>query len=155
MRLNCLLVLALVVPLAGCGRTALVTTRDMRVHEGVLVDGSGDALRIDPVGAPAHDIPRADIVEIDHPGNVALTFGLGASAVGGGLMVLGAVAATSSDGLGFLGGLGGLAVGAGWLGLGLPLAIGGYERWTTSTGVVQQRARVSVELVPTGLRGRF
>ena len=142
-------------PLGGCGRTAVIETRDLLVHEAVLVDADAHVIRVEPDGQPAHGIPRRDIASIDHPGNVALVLGIASSALGGTLFGLGAVGASLGQGQGFLDALLIAGVGAAGLGLGVPLAIDGYGRWRDSTDIVQRRARVSLELTPTGLVGRF
>ncbi len=75
-------------------------------------------------------VPRSQIEDIDHPGNVALALGILAAGFGG-MMMLAAAAPCDGFGCG-LGRAYGLGLGVPMLGVGIPTAIYGGRAWARS-----------------------
>ena len=75
------------VPLAACGNTATLSHRGGLVHEGKITAGSPDSIVFESDAGLSYASPRAEVHEIDHPGNVAAT--LGGIVLGHGLLSIG------------------------------------------------------------------
>jgi hypothetical protein len=120
---------------SGCAATATVTTRDGRQTEAFITGGDQRHLLLQSQYGVESVVKRADVGDIDHPGNVLAVVGgiLGGSGALD-LVVLGTMCASGAAGsssCGFmLGTLGGMtAVGAG-------LFVWGLWTWLTSKNVV-------------------
>lgn len=73
----------------GCGSTAIVTTRDGELIEGVIDAGGERTLILKTGGGARVRVQRAEITDIDHPGNVAATIGVLMTIYGAANAVLG------------------------------------------------------------------
>ena len=84
--------LALILLLAGC-HSATITRTDGSTVDGVIVGGTPDAINVEVWQGdvtrenPILVVPRADVVEVDHPG--ALKLGFGGVVLGLGVLGLG------------------------------------------------------------------
>jgi len=75
--LRALMPLALAV-LAGCGSSALLSMKRGLMVEGRITGGDEDSVFVESESQEGNSriaVPRADITDIDHPGNVAATLG--------------------------------------------------------------------------------
>lgn len=80
---------------AGCSTTATVVTRDGRRDEARIIGGDREHLLLQSEYGVEKVVPRAEVKDIDHPGNVlALLGGLLAGSGALNLAVLGASCAT-------------------------------------------------------------
>jgi hypothetical protein len=59
--------------LTGCGTTATITRRDGGSIDAKIIGGDRDNIYVDGQGYSV--IPRSEVEDIDHPGNVAATIG--------------------------------------------------------------------------------
>jgi hypothetical protein len=59
---------------AGCGTTATIYRKSGQQDEATILRGSSSSVMVD-TGAGERPIPREDITDIDHPGNVHATIG--------------------------------------------------------------------------------
>jgi hypothetical protein len=73
----------------ACSTTATIYRNSGMMMEGSIIGGSRDAILVEPNHGPRQEVPRDDIAEIDHPGNVhalvggiVLAYGIGNIAVG-------------------------------------------------------------------------
>src|SRR5262245_12449056 len=64
-----------VAALTACGTTATITRSDGVNVEGWIEGGSRDEIVLDTRLGQRHFIPRKDVAEIDHPGNVHVLIG--------------------------------------------------------------------------------
>jgi hypothetical protein len=60
--------------LTGCGTTATINTRSESPFDGTIIGGNSEEVRVH-VQNHVRTIPRNQIEDIDHPGNVAATIG--------------------------------------------------------------------------------
>jgi hypothetical protein len=67
---------------AGCGTTATISRHRGPTIEGTIDRSDRAALYVTTPPGPRYLIERADVVEIDHPGNVTAMVGLGYVAAG-------------------------------------------------------------------------
>jgi hypothetical protein len=122
--------------LCGCTTTATFLTRDTGLLEARIVGGDRTNLLVQTESGAERVLARADVVDIDHPGNVVAL--IGGIIAGSGAVNLGTFALTCSSGFGSTGSqcapiyvvLGSMvAAGAGMLTWGL-------WTWLTSRGLV-------------------
>ncbi|MBL8923603.1 MAG: hypothetical protein JNJ54_32410 [Myxococcaceae bacterium] len=128
-------VFVVLVAVSGCAATATITTRDGRQTEAFITGGDQRHLLLQSQYGVDTVVKRADIGDIDHPGNVLAVVGgiLGGSGALD-LVVLGSMCASGASGssscgllLGTMGGM--TAVGAG-------LFVWGLWTWLTSKNAV-------------------
>ncbi|SRR5690606_27177306 len=74
-------------PLVACGSSATLTHRNGALTEAKITGGSPEAIIVESDAGLSYAIPRSDIHEIDHPGNVAAT--IGGAVLGYGLLNIG------------------------------------------------------------------
>jgi len=60
--------------LSGCGNTASIQAK-FGSTDGKIVGGDAQNIYVETAGGFTKSIPKSDIVDIDHPGNVAATIG--------------------------------------------------------------------------------
>jgi hypothetical protein len=60
--------------LTGCGTSATITQRFGSI-DATIVGGDRENIYVETPGGLNQSIPKADIVDVDHPGNVAATIG--------------------------------------------------------------------------------
>lgn len=143
----------LVSALAGCSTSAIIQRTDGTTVEGPIVGGDHAVLLVAD-GAETLRIERSTIVDIDHPGNVALTLGVIATAFTS-LPFIGAMSSLTRDtrpsdwipGLSLFGIFGSWAI---------PTIVWGATTWQEST----LRARpgpppVTIRVHPTGVLVTF
>jgi hypothetical protein len=70
-----IVVVAAQVSVTGCSRSATVHTRNGGDVEGRIEENRGGTLHLTRHGEPV-EVPAADVVEIDHPGDTALSVGM-------------------------------------------------------------------------------
>lgn len=63
----------------GCGRSATLIRESGPRIEGVIVESDREVIVVEQDGERVR-VPRSEVVDIDHPGNVALTYGVMGSA---------------------------------------------------------------------------
>lgn len=127
--------LLLALTVSACANTATIVTRDGRRTEALIAGGDRDHLLLQSPYGVESAVRRAEVRDIDHPGNVLATVGgVLAGSTGLDLVVLGAMCSsgrTSSSGcpmlLGMMGGM--AAVGTG-------LFVWGLWTWLTSKNAV-------------------
>ena len=123
--------LCLFVVSAGCSETATSRRTDGQVVEARLIRSDQRHVYVRPgYAATETPIPRAEIVDIDHPGNVHLTVGsilAGMGMIGG--VIPGLVAGMSNDPIDQAASEAMLMSGAIWIAAGAPLIYWGYTRW--------------------------
>ena len=59
----------------GCSTTATIHRSNGMMMEGTIEGGSSDSIVVSPRYGPRQEVPRNDIAEIDHPGNVHALIG--------------------------------------------------------------------------------
>jgi len=128
----------LVVAMSGCSTTATVITRDGKRDETRVVGGDREVLLLQNDDGAEKVVRRADVKDIDHPGNVVATLGgLIASSYASALIVSGTFCGTSGASGGssctlLLGTSGGMtALGAGML-------VWGLWAWLSSKNAVSE-----------------
>jgi len=72
----------------GCGRSATILKRDYRIVEGEIVSAGPTSLYVETQQGEVR-IPRDQILDIDHPGNAAATFGVVLTAYGAANIAIG------------------------------------------------------------------
>jgi hypothetical protein len=70
-----LLAALLLISMAGCGSVATIKLRDSSSIEGEIVGSSNQVVSVE-TNDGQEQVPRQEISDIDHPGNVALTLGV-------------------------------------------------------------------------------
>jgi hypothetical protein len=75
------LVLVTTLGAAGCSSTATLRRFGAPPLEARIVGGSATSLYIEDDDGRRYRVPRASVIDVDHPGNVALAFGLGCLAM--------------------------------------------------------------------------
>jgi hypothetical protein len=85
--------------LAACGTSATITRGDGMSVEGWIRGGTADAVIVDSRVGPRREIPRSEIAEIDHPGNVHLLVGGITLGYGGLIVAAGASQCGEMDGV--------------------------------------------------------
>lgn len=146
------LVAALAAALLGVGCTATLARAGRPDLRGTIVGADPSYLYVD---VPAHGlraVPRAEVSDIDHPGNVAATAGavLISAGLGGWLVASAPCSGRCGEGAGFraLVGLGGAGLGL----VGLGLAVAGVTLWGDSTGSAEPFAGPPEALSPAQLQ---
>jgi hypothetical protein len=59
----------------ACSTTATIHRSNGMMMEGTIEGGSSDSIVVSPRYGPRQEVPRSDIAEIDHPGNVHALIG--------------------------------------------------------------------------------
>jgi hypothetical protein len=70
-----IITLPLVVSTLGCGTQAVISTRYNPHIEGTITGSSQQSMHVEKEKGNTTEVPHADVVDIDHPGNVAATIG--------------------------------------------------------------------------------
>jgi hypothetical protein len=122
----------------GCVTTATITRKGGQTEEATIVRGTSSSVMVE-TGAGERAIPRDEITDIDHPGNVAAV--IGALLLGYGVLNI-SVGASQCDrrGAAFCTGVFTPAA------VGLGMSIWGLSVWTRSTGAVRNTGSRGPEL---------
>jgi hypothetical protein len=115
---------------SGCATTATISRTDGWTYEADILDSDASSLHVRDVYGREVRVPREEVADIDHPGNLLLTFGLIAVAMSIPLIV-GDLAQDKSQRTEWSGL--GVVIGAGEAIAGLSLAIPGWVRYRHST----------------------
>jgi hypothetical protein len=75
------LALLTVLGVTACGSTATLQRLGAPALEARIVGSSATSLYVEDDAGRRYRVPRASVLDVDHPGNVALAFGLGCLAV--------------------------------------------------------------------------
>jgi predicted phage tail protein len=121
------LIATMLILLCGCSTTATISRANGRELEGKIVGSNPSSILVETDGDSTLRIPRAEITDIDHPGNAAAVVGgfLGAY---GALNIATGVSACDEGGAAFCAGVFLPAT------LGVSMLIWGLTTWSNSTG---------------------
>jgi hypothetical protein len=111
----------------GCATTATIRRQRGPTIEATIDRSDATALYATTPQGPRYRIERSDVVDIDHPGNLAMGVGCLFATAGAGLLAIGYSARNPS---GFVG----IPVLMGWMSVvgGVPLALAGMWSWVRS-----------------------
>ena len=74
---------------AGCSTTATISRTDGLAFEAEILSSDANSLRVHDDYGHELLVPREDVADIDHPGNVLLTIGLGLIAMSAPMLIAG------------------------------------------------------------------
>jgi hypothetical protein len=117
----------------GCGSSAIIERRDYSLVEGEIVGSSHYSVFVDTDHGEVA-VPRSQISDIDHPGNVAATIGLILTSYGVLNIAIGAPKC-DKEGAAFCTGVFAPAA------IGLPVAIYGFAIWGASRKALHKERR--------------
>jgi hypothetical protein len=75
--------------LTGCGTSATITRANAPAIDGKIIGGDSSDVYIETRSGVSDTVPRSEITDIDHPGNVAATIGALVTAYGGANIAVG------------------------------------------------------------------
>jgi hypothetical protein len=122
--------------LCGCTTTATFLTRDTGLREARIVGEDRTSLLVQTESGAERVLARADVVDIDHPGNVVAL--VGGIIAGSGALNLATVSLSCAPGLGSTGSQCGFISGAmgSMVATGAGMLTWGLWTWLTSRGLV-------------------